>query len=333
MTFHNPDSLACDRHVLLLGYSRIARKRLIPALGACGQAVHLDIASKSSAREAKAEQRLPGEIFDCYGSALHESRADTVYISLVNSDHAQWAETALESGRHVVVDKPAFLSSADAERLIALAASKQLLLAEANVFSFHPQIEYVLEEFKAAKSAPLKVTSVFSFPGFQKEDFRYKASCGGGALNDLGPYAISAGTVFFKEHPQKIFCRVTDRSGGGVDLAFSLAALYTGGRAMVGHFGFNTEYQNTISLLGPSMCINFDRVFTIPADYKNTLRVRASDKSRDITVPQSDCFASFCSRIFGAIQTSQFQEWYEHVLLHATSLERLKSAAHKEDAV
>ncbi len=140
-------------------------------------------------------------IFDSYGSALHESRADVVYISLVNSDHAHWAEMALQSGRHVVVDKPAFLSSADATRLIALAKDKKRLLAEANVFPFHPQVERVLEEFEAAKSAPSKITSVFSFPGFQKEDFRYQAGCGGGALNDLGPYAISAGTVFFKEHP------------------------------------------------------------------------------------------------------------------------------------
>jgi predicted dehydrogenase len=333
MILPDPDFRASDRHVLLLGYSRIARKRLIPALGACGQAVCLDIASISSASAARAEQCLPGDIFDCYGSALHESRADLVYISLVNSAHAQWAEMALQSGRHVIVDKPAFLSSTDAKRLIALAESRHLLLAEANVFSFHPQVEYALEEFKAAKTAPVKITSVFSFPGFQKEDFRYKADCGGGVLNDLGPYAISAGTVFFKEHPRAIFCRVTDRSSSGVDLAFSMAALYTGGRAMVGHFGFNTEYQNTISILGPSLCINFDRVFTIPSDYKNTLKVRASDKSREITVPQSDCFANFFNQIFSAADNSRFEEWYQHVLLHARSLDMLKSAAQREDAV
>ena len=333
MTLHDPDSRECDRQVLLLGYSRIARKRLIPALSALGTAVHLEIASKSSAGAARAEQCLPGEIFDCYGSALHESRADVVYISLVNSDHAHWAEMALQSGRHVVVDKPAFLSFADATRLIALAKDKKRLLAEANVFPFHPQIECVLEEFKAVKASPLKITSVFSFPGFQKEDFRYKADCGGGALNDLGPYAISAGTVFFNEHPQKLFCQVTDRSSAGVDLSFSMAALYSGGRAMVGHFGFNTEYQNAISILGPSMCISFDRVFTIPADYKNTLRVRASDTLKEITVPQSDCFANFFNRIFRAADNGRFQEWYEQVLLHARSLDKLKSAAQKEDAV
>jgi hypothetical protein len=126
---------------------------------------------------------------------------------------------------------------------------------------------------------------------------------------------------------------VTDRSSLGVDLAFSMAALYTGGRAMVGHFGFNTEYQNTISILGPSLCINFDRVFTIPSDYKNTLKVRASDNSREITVPQSDCFANFFDQIFSAVKNNQFKKWHENVLLQATSLDMLKSAAQREDAV
>lgn len=333
MTVHNADTRNPKPHVLLLGYSRIARKRLIPALRGFGRGARLDIASLRNAAGAGAEQCLPGAVFDSYDKALRESHAGMVYISLANSDHAPWAEQALLSGRHVVVDKPAFLAAADAERLIALAQSKNLLLAEANVFSYHPQIDRAVEAFDQAQSAPVKITALFSFPGFQQDDFRYQAACGGGALNDLGPYAVSAGTVFFREHPRRLFCRITERSSSGVDLAFTVAALYTRGRAMVGHFGFTTEYQNTISLLGPSVCIGFDRVFTIPADYANTLRVRSSDASREITVPPADCFANFLTRIFESIRNAQFRAWHEQVLLQASSLAMLKSSAHKEEGV
>lgn len=320
-------------HVLLLGYSRIARKRVIPALRSFGQTLHLDIASQRSAGAARADESLPGEVFDSYDAALRESLAGLVYVSLTNSDHAPWAERALESGRHVIIDKPAFLSSADARRLLALAKEKKLLLAEATVFPFHPQIECAMGEFAAVKSSPAKITAVFSFPGFQPDDFRYQAKCGGGALNDLGPYAISSGTVFFREHPLKLFCQVTDRTSQGVDRAFSMAALYSGGRAMVGHFGFTTEYQNTLSLLGPSLSISFDRVFTIPADYTNTLTLRSSDKTRQLPVPQADCFANFFKQIFEALKNNCFEPWHEQVLAHATSLELLKSAAEKEGRV
>ncbi len=43
---------------------------------------------------------------------------------------------------------------------------------------------------------PTHITVDFSFPPLDPENFRYKKDLGGGALNDLGPYAVSAGRVF-----------------------------------------------------------------------------------------------------------------------------------------
>lgn len=317
-------------HLLLLGYSRIARKRIIPVLEASGQVKSLDIATKSLVQSARAEQKIPGEVFDSYSEALEKSRADIVYISLVNSDHALWAEKALESGRHVIVDKPAFLNYDDAERLITLAKDKKCLLAEANVFSFHPQIGKVKSEFKKACTAPTRVTSIFSFPPLNKDDFRYLKACGGGAINDLGPYAISSGTVFFKDPPLKVYCHVNEYAASGVDISFSLTAVYAKGCSMVGHFSFNTEYQNTLTILGPSLSISFDRVFTIPPDYSNTLNIRKQNKMDSVLVPASDCFENFFSCVFKAINEKQFDDFYNDVLTQSKSLTMLKLSAEKE---
>ena len=323
-------SSGTDMHMLLIGYSRIAQKRIITALAASGHVRCLDIASKSSADTAGTDQKIPGQLFDSYNNALETSSADIVYISLINSQHAVWAEKALKSGRHVIVDKPAFTSYSDAKRLIEIAKKKNLLLAEANVFSFHPQIQMVMEQFRNAHTFPTRITALFSFPPLNEKDFRYQESCGGGALNDLGPYAISAGTVFFKAQPRKIFCQVNDRRESGVEIAFSITAVYTEGRSMVGHFGFDTEYRNTVTVLGPSLCIWCDRVFTIPADYENTLYSRRYDKTVPITVPPADCFTSFFNHIFTAYMNTQFDDLYDHLLLHAKSLDMLKHAAEKE---
>jgi len=316
--------------MLLIGYSRIAQKRIIPALAVSEQVRHLDIASKSSADTAGTDQKIPGQVFDSYNNALETSHADIVYISLINSEHAVWAEKALKSGRHVIVDKPAFTSYSDAKRLIEIAKKKGLLLAEANVFSFHPQINMVIDQFRNAHTFPTRIAALFSFPPLQEKDFRYQESCGGGALNDLGPYAISAGTALFNEHTRKIFCQINDRGETGVESAFSITAVYSEGRSMVGHFGFDTEYQNTVTVLGPSLCIRFDRVFTIPADYENTLYIRRHDKTVPITVTPADCFTNFFNHIFTAYMNTQFDDLYDHLLLHAKSLDMLKHAAEKE---
>jgi len=318
-------------HLLLIGYSRIARKRVVGALAASGQITILDVASETSAEVARMEQKIPGEVFDSYGGALETSHADLVYISLPNSMHAVWAEKALRSGRHVIVDKPACTSYADARRLCELAKTKNLLLAEANVFPYHPQIERVGEEFRNAATAPTRITAVFSFPPLGENDFRYHERYGGGALNDLGPYAISAGTVFFKEYPRKIFCQVNGRAASGVETAFSVTAVYSRGRTMVGHFGFDTEYQNTITILGPSLCIRFERVFTITPDYANTLYIRRNDQTVAAEISPADCFLNFFRHMFAAFRNKQFDDLYNRWLLHARALDLLKQVAKKEE--
>jgi predicted dehydrogenase len=318
-------------HLLLIGYSRIARKRIIGALAASGHITALDIASASFAADARAEQKMPGEVFDSYDVALKKSSAGLVYISLPNSMHAEWAEKALRSGRHVMVDKPGCTAYEDARRLCDLAQTKKLLLAEANMFSYHSQIERVSGEFRVAATAPTRITAIFSFPPLRGDDFRYQERYGGGALNDLGPYAISAGTVFFREYPSRIFCRINSRAENGIETAFSVAAVYPRGRSMVGHFGFDTEYQNTITVLGPSLCVRFDRVFTITSDCANTLYIRRKDQTTEAVIPPADCFLNFFNHMFAACRDRQFDDLYDTWLSHARALAMLKDAATKED--
>ncbi|HZG58647.1 Gfo/Idh/MocA family oxidoreductase [Paenibacillus sp.] len=49
---------------------------------------------------------------------------DVVCVATSSGSHAMYAEAALEAGKHVVVEKPMAMTSADADRLIALAARR-----------------------------------------------------------------------------------------------------------------------------------------------------------------------------------------------------------------
>src|SRR5688500_20280379 len=78
-------------------------------------------------------------------------------------------------------------------------------------------------------------------------NFRYRECYGGGALWDLGPYAVSVGRILFGGEPTAIAGQVLTRGGpDDVDTAFNLAATYSDGRSAVGHFGFNTVYRNRL---------------------------------------------------------------------------------------
>ena len=106
--------------LLLIGYSKIAQKRVLPALAEAG-ITGADVASRTRAAEVALPEGIAGRVYGDYEAALDESDADLVYVSTVNSAHAEWAQKALGHGFHVVVDKPACTSLGDTERLLDLA--------------------------------------------------------------------------------------------------------------------------------------------------------------------------------------------------------------------
>ena len=311
--------------LLLIGYSRIAQKRVLPAL-AEGGISGVDVASRTRAAEVALPEGIAGRVYGDYETALGESDADLVYVSTVNATHAEWAEKALQHGFHVVVDKPACTSLSDTQRLLDLAQQQNRCLAESTVYGYHPQIEAARQAFVEADSRPIKITATFSFPPLPADNFRYRAAFDGGALWDLGPYAVTPGRLFFSVEPEEVVCRITER-GDEVEMAFSVLATYAGGRSMVGHFGFNTGYRNRLDILGPHVTVTIDRAFTTPPDLANELHINQRNQPKVVAVPPADQFALFLRAVVAAIETGQHGPLAEDMLADARALHRLRQAA------
>lgn len=316
--------------VLIIGCSSIVRKRIFPALQQIEDIDCIDIATRSSALSRPVLDKLKnnGIFYTGYAEALSSSKADLVYVSIVNSHHAQWVEKALAQGRHVVVDKPAFTSLGDATRIAEMAQRKGLLLAEATVYGCHPQIDLARKLFLQAETFPTRLSASFSFPTFDENNFRLQKQLGGGALWDLGPYAITPGRLFFEAPPDEILCRVANHHPvTGIETAFSMLAVYPGGRTMVGHFGFNTEYRNRINILGPGLSIDIDRIFTTPPDLENELSIRSKNVIKTVTAPPADSFLLFLRKVIDALRCNEHHRFAEYLVSDAVALGRLRKAA------
>lgn len=311
--------------LLLIGYSKIAQKRVLPALAQAGIRT-ADVASRSRAAEVALPEGVAGRVFDDYETALDGSDADLVYISTINSTHAEWAERALRCEYHVVVDKPTCTSLEDAQRLLDLARQRELCLAEATVYGYHPQIEVARQAFAEVGSEPTRIVVTFSFPPLPADNFRYQAAADGGALWDLGPYAVTPGRLLFGAEPEEVLCRITGR-GEEVETGFSLLMTYSGGRSMVGHFGFNTGYRNRLDVLGPGVTVTIDRVFTTPSAVANEVFVNQHNQPKAVTVPQADQFALFLRAVVEAIETGQHGPLAEDMLSDARVMHRVREAA------
>ena len=310
--------------VLFLGYSSISKRRVIPALQKLG-AESVDVASLSKSASDWSSV-LPVRMFSDYEQALDQSDAEIVYVSTVNSQHARWARKALQAGFHVIVDKPAFMSVAVTQELIELARLNQRCLAEATVYACHPLISRALEVFEQSGSSPSHLLAVFSYPPVSPDNYRNFLEPGGGALWDLGPYAITPGRLFFGRSPSEIIGRRLSENDE-VETSFSMMALYPGGRSCTGSFGFTTGYLNRLEILGPGIVVTINRAFTPLPDSTAELIVREADKVRSIHVPPADSFAIFLEDFFHAVENRNHGDFKNSMLADAITLERLRMSA------
>ena len=306
----------------MLGWSSIVRRRVLPALAGLGHR-QVDVASRTG--QVALADGVDGRVFRTYETALDVSEAELVYVSTRNHEHAALAAAALETGRHVVIDKPATLACLETRGLADLAAARGRLVAEATVWPWHPQIDEA-RRILAESGPATRLVAAFSFPRLAEDNFRLRAG-GGGVLWDLGPYAVSMGRVFFGAAPEEIVAVAQTRHGDEVETAFTAFMRYPGDRVAIGHFGMTTAYINRLDVLGPQAAITLERAFTTPPDRPCHVTGEQAGTRIALDAPAADAFARFLGDVIAAAATGRHQPFADAMLTDAAVLDRLRAAA------
>jgi NDP-hexose-3-ketoreductase len=301
--------------LLILGYSSIAERRVIPAAAKVSAIDEISIASNS--RSQPNGWPKAGRFFKDYETALRESDSDIVYLSLPNAMHEQWVMAALGAGKHVIVDKPAMVTLEAGERAIKEARRIGRILAEATVFGYHPQFE-ALGEFVAENGPLTCVDAQFIIPPLPIANFRNHGDLGGGCLLDMGPYAAGLIRILGGGSPS----HVAALAGGshpetGVDMGFSAQARLANGGVFSGHFSFEGEYQNRLLVVARSGSVIIERVFSPPADYQIEWRRRVRNVEDVVTFEAADTFARFLEAVMRAAASGDHDRFHRDLLADA----------------
>jgi dTDP-3,4-didehydro-2,6-dideoxy-alpha-D-glucose 3-reductase len=298
--------------ILVIGVSNIFCRRVLPALLSLDSVDKIHLASSRSQLNVEIPEARRGNVFPNYDEALRNTSPCIAYVSLPNHLHAEWASKALLAGFHVIVDKPAFLSWSDTQVLLKLARIKNLCLAESNVWSFHPQVIAVQNEFIRIGSEPRSIQAVFSFPPLPKDNFRNNPNMGGGSFLDLGRYAVSPGRIFFGEAPLNVSAEIINvNQEAGVDTSFTFSAVYSRGRTFQGFFSFETEYKNSLSIIGKGMSAILEPAFTFPNSMQSELHIRVNSQSEILSFEPADSFAVFFNSVIYSISTENWMSWID----------------------
>src|SRR4051794_30906018 len=123
----------------ILGAAGIVRDALVrPAAKVHGVEVAAIAARDPDRAAAHATKHRIAKVHRSYEDLLADPEIDAVYLPLPSALHARWTIAAIESGKHVLCEKPFTSNAAAAEEVAAVAAGSDVVVMEAYHSHYHP---------------------------------------------------------------------------------------------------------------------------------------------------------------------------------------------------
>ncbi len=164
-------------------------------------------------REALPQVRVHADAM----SLCRDPDLDLVVIPTPNDTHAALAETALDAGRHVVVDKPFALDAAEAERLLGLARDRGLVLTVFQNRRWDGDFLTLARILRSGRiGRPVALHSHFDrFRPAVPVRWRDRPGPGSGLWYDLGPHLVDQALQLFGP-PRDVFADLACLRDGAV---------------------------------------------------------------------------------------------------------------------
>lgn len=194
----------------VLSTAQIGTNQVIPAMQQCDNLEILGIASRDEkkAKIAATELGLP----KCYGSyeeMLDDPEIEAVYNPLPNHLHYEWTKKAIESGKHVLCEKPMTLHKHEITELIKLRDKNNVKVGEAFMVHTHPQWQEAVQRIRNEELGALKaIQCFFSYFKTDPSNIRNILEYGGGAIWDIGCYPIHTSRFAFGEEPRRVLSTI-----------------------------------------------------------------------------------------------------------------------------
>ncbi len=153
----------------------------------------LAVASRTQAKaNAFAQQYGAKRAYGSYEEIMNDKEVDILYIATPHDSHKSLAIDAMQSGKHVLCEKPMSVSRSQVEQMIHAARANNVFLMEAFWSRFNPSISEVLQRVKRGELGEVNyVNADFSFYREDPDDSRMlNMDLAGGSLLDMGVYPV-----------------------------------------------------------------------------------------------------------------------------------------------
>lgn len=256
----------------ILGAARV-NERLLPAIVEGGNSQLVAIASRRTGAAAEtlqkyAPQQAGVRCYDDMQTLLDDAEIQAIYLPMANGEHAEWALKAIAQGKHVLIEKPMALTVSDIAAIEAAAKKYKVKVMEGFMYRFHPQHARVRELIDSGLIGDIRyVRTSYSFMMRPARMYRLAqdTSMGGGAMWDIGPYAIHSMRMCFGSEPLAVMA-MAKYAETGADIATSGMLDFGDGKR--GHFeiSFECSRRSEYDITGTKGSIKCHTVWQLPGD-------------------------------------------------------------------
>jgi len=238
-----------------------------------------------------------GKIFDGYETLINSNDVDAVYLPLPPALHFKWAEKALQSNKHVFVEKPSTTNLADTQRLVSLAKDRRLALHEDYMFVFHNQLEAINKIISSGEIGDVRLYRItFGFPRRDARDFRYNKALGGGALLDAGGYTMKYATSLLGMSGKLVAATANYLPEFEVDMYGSATMINDEGVVAQLAFGMDNDYKCDVEIWCSKGTLTSSRVLTAPTGFIPTCTIKKNQEYDTRNLPADDAFLKSIQR-------------------------------------
>ncbi|HEY3717649.1 MAG TPA: Gfo/Idh/MocA family oxidoreductase [Jatrophihabitantaceae bacterium] len=206
----------------VLGAARISERAIVPSARETGTRL-VAVAARDRARAAEfAAAHDVERVLDSYADVIADPEVEAIYNPLANGLHGPWNLAAIEAGKHVLSEKPFASNAEEAAEVRDASAKADVVVLEGFHYLFHPVTMRMHELLDSGELGDLQhVEATMIIPAPDDDDPRWSLPLAGGALMDLGCYALHAHRMLAPwggGEPKLVAARGEERDGKpGVD--------------------------------------------------------------------------------------------------------------------
>jgi predicted dehydrogenase len=249
-----------DEHPVRIGLlgarSWIAGQAVIPAIGASSGCTLAAVAAAGG----PVPDHLAHLDVGTYDAVLADPSVDAVYVPLPNGLHRSWVERAAAAGKHVLCEKPLGVDADDAAAMTAACAAAGVLLAEAWMTPFGARWAEVMNRAAAGDLGDVRHVRgdfTFALETGRLDNYRWDPAQGGGALLDVGIYALGAAVALWGAEPVEVAATAVP-TVTGVDATTSMWCDWGDGRTASALVSFELPERQRLELVGTTALIVVD---------------------------------------------------------------------------